>query len=128
MLKLLLISFITSGLSVMLLFLIIMINEHEIRILIYIEFFIVTFSLFSLFIYFFNKKNSPLNHKNTVTIKESEIKILKANEKYRKEFIGNVSHELKTPIFNIQGFIYTLLDGGIDDDEINIRYLKNWSF
>jgi two-component system phosphate regulon sensor histidine kinase PhoR len=49
---------------------------------------------------------------------------LKANEKYRKEFIGNVSHELKTPIFNIQGYVLTLLDGGINDPEININYLE----
>jgi len=53
-----------------------------------------------------------------------EIVQLKANEKYRKEFLGNVSHELKTPIFNIQGYVLTLLDGGIDDPEINQTYLK----
>ncbi|TNE69653.1 MAG: sensor histidine kinase [Bacteroidetes bacterium] len=43
---------------------------------------------------------------------------------YRRQFIGDVSHELKTPIFNIQGFIHTLLDGAIDDPEVNIKYLK----
>lgn len=53
-----------------------------------------------------------------------EIEVLKANEKYRKEFLGDVSHELKTPIFNIQGYVLTLLDGGIDDVEINLKYLK----
>ncbi|TRX72353.1 sensor histidine kinase [Carboxylicivirga sp. M1479] len=52
-----------------------------------------------------------------------EIQELKQMEKYRKEFLGNVSHELKTPIFNIQGYILTLLDGGIDDPNINMRYL-----
>lgn len=45
-------------------------------------------------------------------------------DSYRKEFLGNVSHELKTPIFNIQGYIATLIDGGINDPEINIEYLK----
>ena len=55
--------------------------------------------------------------------KQKEIKKLKRLEKYRKEFLGNVSHELKTPIFNIQGYILTLLDGGIDDKEINRKYL-----
>jgi two-component system phosphate regulon sensor histidine kinase PhoR len=45
-------------------------------------------------------------------------------EKYRKEFLGNVSHELKTPIFNIQGYILTLLDGGLEDPEINREYLE----
>jgi two-component system, OmpR family, phosphate regulon sensor histidine kinase PhoR len=43
---------------------------------------------------------------------------------YRKEFIGNVAHELKTPIFNIQGYTLTLLEGGLQDDNINEKYLK----
>ncbi len=55
--------------------------------------------------------------------KTKEIKKLKKQEKYRKEFLGNVSHELKTPIFNIQGYILTLLDGGMDDPTINKQYL-----
>lgn len=45
-------------------------------------------------------------------------------DSYRKEFLGNVSHELKTPIFNIQGYISTLIDGGINDPTINVEYLK----
>ncbi len=53
-----------------------------------------------------------------------EIKKLRRLEKYRKEFLGNVSHELKTPIFNIQGYILTLLDGGLEDPEINREYLE----
>ncbi len=53
-----------------------------------------------------------------------EIKKLRRMEKYRKEFLGNVSHELKTPIFNIQGYILTLLDGGLEDQEINREYLE----
>ncbi len=52
-----------------------------------------------------------------------EIKTLKKVSDYRKEFLDNVSHELKTPIFNIQGYLHTLIDGGIDDPEINKRYL-----
>ena len=44
---------------------------------------------------------------------------MKENENYRREFIGNVSHELKTPIFNIQGYIQTLLDGGLEDKDVN---------
>jgi two-component system phosphate regulon sensor histidine kinase PhoR len=57
--------------------------------------------------------------------KALEIKELKEREKYRREFIGNVAHELKTPIFNIQGYILTLLDGGMDDQEINRKYLES---
>lgn len=56
--------------------------------------------------------------------KNTEIAQLKANEKFRQEFIGNVSHELKTPIFNIQGYILTLLEGGLEDPGINRLYLE----
>ena len=59
--------------------------------------------------------------------KENEILQMKASETYRREFIGNVSHELKTPIFNIQGYILTLLDGGLYDEEVNMKYLKRTS-
>lgn len=56
--------------------------------------------------------------------KTKEIAQLKEMEKYRKEFLGNVSHELKTPIFNIQGYVLTLLDGGLEDTSINRQYLE----
>ena len=56
--------------------------------------------------------------------KEEELRQMKQDENYRREFIGNVSHELKTPIFNIQGYVQTLLDGGLNDDTINMKYLK----
>ena len=56
--------------------------------------------------------------------KASEIDRLKEMERYRKEFLGNVSHELKTPIFNIQGYILTLLDGGLEDSSVNRLYLE----
>ena len=52
-----------------------------------------------------------------------EIRKLKALAAYRREFLGNVSHELKTPIFNIQGYVLTLLDGGLEDPKINKEYL-----
>ena len=55
--------------------------------------------------------------------KIAEIEQLKTMENYRKDFFGNVSHELKTPIFNIQGYIETLLDGAVDDPTINKQYL-----
>ena len=56
--------------------------------------------------------------------KEEELNAYKRDENYRREFIGNVSHELKTPIFNIQGYIQTLLDGGLNDEKINMKYLE----
>jgi two-component system phosphate regulon sensor histidine kinase PhoR len=56
--------------------------------------------------------------------KTQEIKQLRELEKYRKEFLGNVSHELKTPVFNIQGYVLTLLEGGLEDPNINMLYLK----
>jgi len=55
---------------------------------------------------------------------EREIQRLNRIENYRKEFIGDISHELKTPIFAIQGFIETLLNGAIEDGEVNRQFLK----
>ncbi|MDX1410077.1 MAG: histidine kinase dimerization/phospho-acceptor domain-containing protein, partial [Saprospiraceae bacterium] len=55
--------------------------------------------------------------------REREINTLKTLEQYRKRFLGNVSHELKTPIFSIQGYIHTLLDGGLHDATVNEKYL-----
>jgi two-component system, OmpR family, phosphate regulon sensor histidine kinase PhoR len=57
-------------------------------------------------------------------MKTLEISQLKQLEKYRREFLGNVSHELKTPIFNIQGYILTLLDGALEDTGVNRDYLE----
>ncbi len=56
--------------------------------------------------------------------KDAEITTLKERENYRKEFIGNVSHELKTPIFTIQGYIDILLDGAVDDNLMRKKYLE----
>lgn len=55
--------------------------------------------------------------------RKNENERLHKLEVYRKEFLGNVSHELKTPVFNIQGYILTLLDGGLEDPFINRNYL-----
>lgn len=52
-----------------------------------------------------------------------EITHLRETDTFRQEFIGNLAHELKTPIFNIQGFILTLLEGGMEDPEINRKFL-----
>lgn len=87
-------------------------------------------------------KNSKLRTREIVDLKEDifnevkrevnewdqnrtdEIAELKKLETFRKEFLGNVSHELKTPIFNIQGYIHTLMDGAIHDEEVNMQYLQ----
>lgn len=55
---------------------------------------------------------------------QKEFEAMEKLANYRRRFIGDVSHELKTPIFNIQGFIYTLLDGAMDDQEVRIQYLQ----
>jgi len=56
--------------------------------------------------------------------KKLEIEALKIREQYRKEFIGNVSHELKTPLFTVQGYISTLLDGAAADETLRDKYLE----
>lgn len=53
-----------------------------------------------------------------------EIESLKVREEFRKEFIGNVAHELKTPIFTIQGYIENLIDGAIDDNSVRDKFLN----
>ena len=55
--------------------------------------------------------------------RKDEIRALKEQEVFRREFMGNMSHELKTPITNIQGYLQTLLEGGLEDDNINRDYL-----
>jgi two-component system, OmpR family, phosphate regulon sensor histidine kinase PhoR len=68
---------------------------------------------------------SKVNHdvENWVKKSSEELENLRSLEEYRKEFLGNVAHELKTPIFNIQGYILTLLEGGLEDEKINRDYL-----
>ncbi|KIX21033.1 histidine kinase [Flavobacterium sp. 316] len=56
--------------------------------------------------------------------KKLEIETLKIREEYRREFLGNVSHELKTPLFTVQGYLLTLLDGAMDDKNIRKKYLQ----
>ena len=57
--------------------------------------------------------------------RRSEINILKDQENYRREFLGNISHELKTPLFTIQGYILTLVEGGaLKDKKVREKYLR----
>lgn len=59
--------------------------------------------------------------------KINELNKQKKLDKYRKEFLGNVFHELKTPLFNIQGYLETLIEGGIYDENINLKFAKKAS-
>jgi two-component system phosphate regulon sensor histidine kinase PhoR len=59
-----------------------------------------------------------------IDVREKEKKQFENLDSYRKEYLGNVSHELKTPIFNIQGYVDTLIKGGINDPDINLEYLQ----
>jgi two-component system, OmpR family, phosphate regulon sensor histidine kinase PhoR len=61
------------------------------------------------------------------TQRRAEIEVLKQNENYRKEFLLNLSHELKTPIFAIQGYIDTLLNGAMNNPEVHKKFLENAS-
>ena len=56
--------------------------------------------------------------------KKLEIETLKIREEYRREFLGNISHELKTPLFTVQGYLLTLLDGAMEDKTIRKKYLQ----
>ena len=64
------------------------------------------------------EKMHEMNQKN------AEIDMMMEMENYRKEYIGNVSHELKTPLFSIQGYIETLRDGGVEDLNVRDKYLE----
>src|SRR5690606_28215448 len=77
------------------------------------------------------------DHDENITIKElgerfsdlnqqkvSQIDMMKEMESYRKEYIGNVSHELKTPLFSIQGYVETLREGGVENLSIRDKYLE----
>jgi len=59
--------------------------------------------------------------------RETEIEYLTQIEDYRRLFLGNISHELKTPIFSLQGYVHTLIEGGLYDEAINMKYLKKAS-
>src|SRR6185436_2180213 len=57
--------------------------------------------------------------------RRDEIELLRANEQFRKEFLMNLAHELRTPIFTIQGYVDTLQAGALEDPEVNHKFLSN---
>lgn len=82
-------------------------------------FLISTFSFFAVLKFMVYKR---INH--LTARREKEIRKLKEMEVFRREFLGDVSHELKTPIFAIEGFIETLLDGALEDKKVNRKFLQ----
>ena len=92
--------------------------EYNLFLLLFSFVFIIHIVIVSLFIY---------NFKHREPKKNQELITLKTAEKYRREFFGNVSHELKTPIFNIQGYVETLINGALYDKSVNKKYLKRTS-
>ena len=62
--------------------------------------------------------------KKFATDKKLEIENLKVREEYRREFMGNISHELKTPLFTVQGYLSTLLDGAMKDKSLQKKYIE----
>lgn len=71
-----------------------------------------------------NLQNVNKEVENWKLFKDRELEKMTIRESYRRRFVGNVAHELKTPIFNIQGYINTLLDGAISDNKINRKFLS----
>ena len=69
-------------------------------------------------------ENFLISYKKKEEQRSSEINILKDQENYRREFLGNVSHELKTPLFTIQGYILTLIEGAMKDKKVRGKYLN----
>lgn len=61
------------------------------------------------------------------TQRKDEVEMLRANEQFRKEFLMNLAHELRTPIFSVQGYVDTLLGGALEDEQVNRRFLSNAS-
>jgi two-component system phosphate regulon sensor histidine kinase PhoR len=95
-------------------------SEKELSLYSIILFFLFSFITFVATLEFFVYRKL----KTIKVISEREIKKLTELEAYRREFLGEVSHELKTPIFAIIGFIDTLLDGAIEDEKVRVKFLK----
>lgn len=65
--------------------------------------------------------------KEWARVKKVEIEALRSQEKFRREFLGNISHELKTPLFAVQGYLDALLDDGLEDKDLSVQFLEKAS-
>ncbi len=72
-------------------------------------------------------QNAELSTRKWAEERKEEITKLQEQESFRREFLGNLAHELKTPVFSIQGYIETLLEGGLEDDKVNRMFLERAS-
>jgi two-component system phosphate regulon sensor histidine kinase PhoR len=72
-------------------------------------------------------KEAEVETKIWLEERQEEISKLKDQEEFRREFLGNLAHELKTPIFSIQGYLLTLLEGGLEDEKVNREFLERAS-
>ena len=97
--------------------------ENE-SLLISILYFLIFLIIVRITIEFYIRNQINLGVSKLLRQRKSEINILKDQENYRREFLGNISHELKTPLFTIQGYILTLVEGAMKDKKVREKYLK----
>jgi two-component system phosphate regulon sensor histidine kinase PhoR len=97
--------------------------ENE-SLLISILYFLIFLLIVRITIEFYTRNQINIGVSKLLRQRKSEINILKDQENYRREFLGNISHELKTPLFTIQGYILTLIEGAMKDKKVREKYLK----
>jgi two-component system phosphate regulon sensor histidine kinase PhoR len=97
--------------------------ENE-SLLISILYFLIFLLIVRITIEFYTRNQINIDVSKLLRQRKSEINILKDQENYRREFLGNISHELKTPLFTIQGYILTLIEGAMKDKKVREKYLK----
>ena len=97
--------------------------ENE-SLLISILYFLIFLIIVRITIEFYIRNQINLGVSKLLRQRKSEINILKDQENYRREFLGNISHELKTPLFTIQGYILTRIEGAMKDKKVREKYLK----
>jgi two-component system phosphate regulon sensor histidine kinase PhoR len=92
--------------------------------LISILYFLIFLIIVRITIEFYIRNQINIGVSKLLRQRKSEINSLKDQENYRREFLGNISHELKTPLFTIQGYILTLIEGAMKDKKVREKYLK----